>query len=80
MTQWIKTVNFRDLLEEWNDDADELQEIKRIKPLWVERFESINELKNFVPALKKVKTLNGFNKWLDSVYDYCDYERIWIEM
>lgn len=80
MTQWRKTVNFRDLLQEWNDDADELQEIKRIKPLWVERFESIKELEGFIPDLKKVKTLSQFNKWLSGVYDYCDYERIWIEM
>lgn len=78
--KWAKEVDFRDLLKEWNDDADELQEVKRVKLLWVERFNSIDLLKDFIPSLKKVKTLHGFNKWLNSVYDYCDYERIWVKM
>lgn len=80
MTKWRKTVHFRELLNEYNNDADELEEIKRIKPLWIEQFNSEVVLKNFIPALNKVKTLSQFNKWLASVYDYCDYERIWVNM
>ena len=80
MKNWEKTVKFRDLLEDFDDSADELEEIKRIKPLWVERFESIDELKNFVPSLKKIKTKNGFNNWLKRVYDFCDENSIWVEM
>ena len=76
---WSKTVKFRDLLSEYDNNADELEEIKRIKPFWIERFNSIHCLKDFVPSLKKVKTLSQFNKWLNSVYDFCDYERIWVD-
>ena len=80
MKNWIETVKFRDLLEDFDDSADELEEIKRIKPLWIERFESIDEIKHFVPSLKKIKTLNGFNNWLNRVYDFCDENSIWVEM
>ena len=80
MKNWKKTVKFRDLLEDFDDSADELEEIKRIKPLWIERFESIDELKHFVPSLKKIKTQNGFNNWLNRVYDFCDDNSIWVEM
>ena len=80
MKNWEKTVKFRDLLEDFDDSADELEEIKRIKPLWIERFESIDELKHFVPSLKKIKTQNGFNNWLNRVYDFCDENNIWVVM
>ena len=80
MKNWIETVKFRDLLEDFDDSADELEEIKRIKPLWIERFESIDELKHFVPSLKKIKTQNGFNNWLNRVYDFCDENSIWVGM
>ena len=78
MKNWEKTVKFRDLLEDFDDSADELEEIKRIKPLWIERFESIDELKHFVQSLKKIKTQNGFNNWLNRVYDFCDENNIWV--
>ena len=80
MKNWIETVKFRDLLEDFDDSADELEEIKRIKPLWIERFELIHKLKHFVPSLKKIKTQNGFNNWLNRVYDFCDENSIWVEM
>jgi len=76
---WNKKIRFKDLLEEFDDDNDELEEIKRIRPIWVERLKSIKELHDFIPQLKKVKTLTQFNKWLDEIYDYCDYEGIWVE-
>lgn len=78
MANWQKKINLRDLFEDFNLEADELEEIERIKPLWIERFNSIEELKTYVPKLKKVKTLNQFNRWLDGVYDYCDDNLIWI--
>ena len=80
MKNWIETVKFRDLLEDFDTSADELEEIKRIKTLWIERFELIDELKHFVPSLKKIKTQNGFNNWLNRVYDFCDENSIWVEM
>ena len=80
MKNWKTTVKFRDLLEDFDTSADEIEEIKRIKPLWIERFESIDELKHFVTSLKKVKTQNGFNNWLNRVYDFCDDNSIWVEM
>jgi hypothetical protein len=80
MANWKIKVNFIDLLEDFDTSADELEEIERIKPLWIERFESINSLKSFVPSLKKVKTQTQFNNWLNKVYDFCDDNRIWVEM
>ena len=80
MKNWKTTVKFRDLLEDFDTSAGEIEEIKRIKPLWIERFESIDKLKHFVASLKKVKTQNGFNNWLNRVYDFCDDNDIWVEM
>ena len=81
MSQWNSTVHFRDLIKDYNSNApDELAEIKRIKPKWIERFNTISQLKHFIPSLKKIKTESGFNKWLTSVYNYCDLNRIWIEI
>ena len=80
MENWKTNVRFRDLLKNYDSSADELKEIKRVKPMWAERFGSIAELKRFVPPLKKVKTLSQFNKWLGGVYDYCDANRIWVEL
>lgn len=80
MANWKTKVKFRDLLEEYNSDADELEEIERIKPLWIERFNSINKLKKFAKSIEKVKTESQFNKWLNSVYDFCDDSLIWIEL
>ena len=80
MANWKTKVNFRDLLEDFDASADEIEEIERVKPLWIERFESINELKSFVPSLKSVKTQTQFNNWLNRVYDFCDDNLIWVEM
>ena len=80
MTNWKTTVKFRDLLEDFDTDADEIEEIKRIKPLWIERFESTFSLKSFVPSLKRVKTQTQFNNWLNRVYDFCDDNRIWVDV
>ena len=80
MPNWKKEVVFRDLILNYDLNADELKEIKRIKPLWVERFNSISDLKVFIPDLKKVRTQAQFNKWLDTVYNYCDMNRIWVVM
>ena len=80
MANWKTRVNFRDLLEDFDTSADEFEEIKRIKPLWIKRFESIDKLESFVPSLKKVKTQTQFNNWLNHVYDFCDDNHIWVEM
>lgn len=76
---WKKTIKFKDLLSEYNHNADELEEIKRIKPIWNERIKSIECIKYFSATLKKVKTLTQFDSWLCSIYDYCDYNRIWVD-
>lgn len=81
MKQWQSKVHFRDLLEDYDvDTADELSEIQRIIPKWVDRFETIPSLKSFTESLKLIKTEAGFNKWLNKVYDHCDRNRIWIEL
>lgn len=77
---WNKTIKFRDLLKEYDQTKDELEEIKRVKPLWVERFKEYPELEEFIKPLKRVKTESQFNKWLNNVYDFCDICRIWVEL
>lgn len=78
--RWKYNVNFRDLIQNFDTNADELEEIKRIKPLWIERFNSIDKLKHFTNSLKKVKTQTQFNNWLRDVYDYCDLNNIWVNI
>lgn len=81
LPNWKTRVSFRDLLEQYNTGAeDECKEIKRVLPIWVKRFNSIPSLKHFVSSLKKVKTESRFNRWLYNVYDYCDANKIWVEL
>jgi hypothetical protein len=80
MPNWKVKVKFRDLLENYDNDADELEEIERVKSLWIERFKTIPQLKGFANGLTKVKTQTQFNNWLGSVYDYCDDNKIWVEL
>lgn len=78
---WKSEVRLRDLIEQYNPDAeDELKEIERVIPLWVERLSQYGNLKQFIPALKRVKTESGFNKWMNSIYDYCDANAIWVSL
>ena len=59
--EWKSEVEFRDLLKDFDFSKNEREEIQRIKPIWIERFNQYDELKKFIPALKKVKTLKAFN-------------------
>lgn len=77
---WKQRVSFRDLTEDFDTENDELEEIKRIKPMWVERFNSIESLKHLSEGLKPIKTQTQFNNWLDKVFDYCDRNGIWVEL
>jgi hypothetical protein len=77
---WKKRIVFKDLLEEYNDQAeDELEEITRVKPLWIERFKTIPELQGFVKRIEKIQTETQFNRFLNLIYDYCDNNSIWVE-
>ena len=76
--EWKSKIKLKDLLEDYDIDKDELQEIERIKPNWIKRFDSIECLKGFMPKLKRVKTQTQFNRMLNDIYDYCDANRIWI--
>ncbi len=78
--KWTSDVEFRDLLKDFDRSKDEKEEIKRIKPIWIDRFNQYEELKQFVPDLKKVRTLSQFNRWLNMVYDYCDDNNIWVKL
>ena len=80
MANWKTKVNFRDLLEDYDTSANELEEIKRVKPMWIERLNTIGSLKGFIPDLEKVQTETQFNRWFNRVYDYCDMMRIWVEL
>jgi hypothetical protein len=79
MAQWKIKIKLKDLLGLYNKNVDELKETRRIKPFWIKRIGSIPILKSFLVSLKKVNTLNSFNNWLDSIYDFCDEYKIWIE-
>lgn len=77
---WKITIKLKDLLKEYDVNSDdELEEVARVKPLWVERLSEYPALRHLVPSLKKIKTESGFNKWLNLLYDYCDYKGIWVE-
>lgn len=78
--KWTSDVEFRDLLKDFDRSKDEKEEIKRIKPIWIDRFNQYEELKQFVPDLKKVRTLSQFNRWLNMVYGYCDDNNIWVKL
>jgi hypothetical protein len=78
--KWETTIKLKDLLTEYDVNSDdELEEVARVKPLWIERLSQYPALRSFAPSLEKIKTKAGFNKWLDRLYDFCDYERIWVE-
>jgi hypothetical protein len=80
MANWQTTVRFKDLCEEFDTEAeDELGEVERVKPKWIERFNQYPILKTYLSSLERVKTESAFNKWLNSVYDYCDQNLIWVE-
>ena len=68
------------MMKERIHDIWKQTEIKRVKPLWVERFKEYPELEEFIKPLKRVKTESQFNKWLNNVYDFCDIFRIWVEL
>lgn len=53
---WRKSIKYKDLLSEYNSNADdELEEIKRVIPMWIERIESNSSISHFSETLKKVK-------------------------
>ena len=79
MAEWRSRIKLKDLLEIYDESKDEIEEIKRIKPIWVDRLKTIPKLEHFIKTLKAVKTETGFNKWLAKVYDYCNVYRIWVE-
>jgi hypothetical protein len=71
MTNWRTRVKFRDLLEQFDTEAeDELEEVQRVLPLWIERLQSIPSLSHFVESLKKVTApttkVVGFYEFLSS--------------
>jgi hypothetical protein len=80
MANWKQKIKLTDLIYSYDSSAaDELIEIERIKPLWIERLSSISCLKQFIPFIKKVKTEAKFNKVISQIYDYCDDNLIWVE-
>jgi len=83
MTDWKKRIQFKDLLKDFDNDADELEEIARVKPIWRERFLSFKlpEFERFAEEVggDSIKTLTQFGNFLNRVYDYCDEQKIWVE-
>ena len=79
--KWIDRVSFRDLLTLYddNDREHELEQIAALKPKFAERLAD-SVLAHFAPEVESVRTEAQFNALLNRIYDYCDANRIWVEL
>ena len=77
--KWNSTVIFRDILGEYDNNAIERDEVKRIRILFIERLKSYPELKIFAKDFNRVTSRMGFNQKLNILFDYCDTFGIWVE-
>ena len=82
MRNWIHRIKIRDISEDKKyDSALEYTKQKRdYNKEMTKRLEKYSFIpKLFVSRFLKIKILSNFNKTLDSLYDYCDVNDIWIE-
>jgi len=82
MRNWIHRIKIRDISEDKKyDSALEYTKQKRdYNKEMTKRLEKYSFIpKRIVSKFLKIKTLLNFNKTLDSLYDYCDVNDIWIE-
>lgn len=77
---WKTTVKLRDIINQFDNNANEKQEVLRIKKLFIERLKKYPDLADFSKSFNRVSTKDGFNKKLNELYNYCDTFRIWIDL
>lgn len=76
---WKTSVKFRDIVNSFDFNADEKQEVLRVKKLLVERLKKYPDIEHYTKRFNRVTTKEGFNKVLNELYDFCDMFRIWVE-
>ena len=81
MKNWIHKIKLRDISEDPNfPEERELEVIPDYGKKMKERLDKYDFIpKNSGNSFLKVKTLAQFNRRLDTLYDYCDANDIWIE-
>lgn len=74
-TGWVAAVEIKDLLT--GDDSDE--NAARVSMILAQRLRDSGLFTgtNFVSRFSRTKTLKGFNRNLEYLYNFCDDERIW---
>lgn len=84
MPVWLHRVHFRDLINapDYNDPDKELEQIPIVGSRMSERLKQyrVFDGTDFSDRFIKVKTQAQFNRVLSDVYDFCDSQRIWIEL
>jgi len=81
MKNWTYKIKIRDISEDPNyDEGKELKEI----PICGKKMKKRLDIYKFIPKrfgnrFLKVKTLSQFNRVLNSLYDYCDANDIWVK-
>lgn len=78
MKQWQHVYELKDILKTYNPKGNKKQEVNRIKESLHNRLEETPLIKHFQETLKGVKTEKSLNKWLDTLYDHCDFWGIWL--
>lgn len=78
--KWKKTVQLRDIINQFDNNADEKLEVLRIKKLFIERLKKYPDLVDFTKLFNRVTTKDGFNKKLNELYNYCDTFNIWVDL
>lgn len=78
--KWKKTVQLRDIINQFDNNADEKLEVLRIKKLFIERLKKYPDLVDFTKLFYRVTTKDGFNKKLNELYNYCDTFNIWVDL
>jgi hypothetical protein len=58
---WKTKVKLKDLLELYDEEKDEIEEIKRLKPLWIERLNSYPILRSLIPSAVCCLFAIGYN-------------------
>ena len=75
---WKRTVKLKHILESAPDLNDDDTLPPSVKTLFCDTLANDHDLKQFVSYFKKAITVNDFNNAMAELYDFCDYNKIWI--
>jgi len=90
MANWIYEVNLKPIWtkyedlshEDFDNDKDIFHEMKKEMVAQIKkelRPGDLNNVSTVIKKLEKAKHLFSFNNAFNSLYDYCDYRKIWIK-